>query len=148
MAMCAVYSNCHVALAGMSSSICQQGLYCGGLGATELNGETPDGKPYDLFAREHISHYVSEYPLLGRAWCFQETLLAPRTLYFGAKEMLWLCREGQGCQCKLVSNHRFLPNQDLIGDSPLFKLPSRTVGNAPFNPVVRWHKLIRAYSKT
>lgn len=171
MTMSAVYSNTYITLAGISAENCQVGLHCGGLSSTELRGETPDGKPYTLFVRDTIDHYLSGYPLLSRAWCFQETVLSPRTLYFGDKEMLWLCRERRDCECNQLSDlnsHHDL--QDMIGNSPFFKLPPRSVEptvrkkplfplfssgpesrrltDQPFDPVTKWYELVNGYADT
>jgi hypothetical protein len=34
------------------------------------------------------------YPLLSRAWCFQERLVAPRVLFFSYDEVIWSCHTG------------------------------------------------------
>lgn len=39
-------------------------------------------------------------PLMGRAWVFQELLLARRTLHFCASELIWECMTTYTCQCK------------------------------------------------
>jgi hypothetical protein len=36
--------------------------------------------------------YRDRCPLLHRAWTFQELIMAPRILYFGAHEVIWYCR--------------------------------------------------------
>lgn len=33
-----------------------------------------------------------QWPLLGRAWIFQERTLSPRVVYFGVEEAVWQCR--------------------------------------------------------
>lgn len=40
-----------------------------------------------------------EFPLLTRAWAFQERLLARRIIYLGQNELFWECTEGYGCEC-------------------------------------------------
>ncbi|KAF2269425.1 HET-domain-containing protein, partial [Lojkania enalia] len=42
---------------------------------------------------------LSDFPLLSRAWAFQERLLAPRVLHFCASELVWECRELTICEC-------------------------------------------------
>ncbi|SPO02995.1 related to tol protein [Cephalotrichum gorgonifer] len=169
--MASVYSNTYITLAGISAKNCQVGLHCGGLRSTELSGETPDGKSYTLFAREPIEHYMKKYPLLSRAWCFQETVLSPRTLYFGDKEMLWLCRERRNCECNLLNDrNQYHDGQDVVHDAPFFKLPPRSVKpkedkksffklpsrsfenlgltHQPFDPVTKWYELVNGYGTT
>ncbi|CZR56613.1 uncharacterized protein PAC_06502 [Phialocephala subalpina] len=82
--------------------------------AVELTGSTADGRPYCIYARRPIHHYLdddilgshvtSNWPLITRAWVFQERLLAPRVLHFG-KELVWECREASYCEC-LGASHR------------------------------------------
>ncbi|RSL91073.1 hypothetical protein CEP52_014360 [Fusarium oligoseptatum] len=38
-------------------------------------------------------------PLLTRAWVFQERMLARRTIYFAASELVWECRSKIDCEC-------------------------------------------------
>jgi hypothetical protein len=51
--------------------------------------------PTDGFSLKGISE---DYPLMERAWVYQEKLLAPRILYFG-EELSWECREASACEC-------------------------------------------------
>ena len=39
------------------------------------------------------------FPLLSRAWTYQERMLSPRILYFGKHEMLWECVKRRTCEC-------------------------------------------------
>ncbi|KAK0613219.1 heterokaryon incompatibility protein-domain-containing protein [Immersiella caudata] len=39
------------------------------------------------------------FPLLGRAWAYQERLLAPRVLHFGPYELFWECMQDLDCEC-------------------------------------------------
>ena len=41
---------------------------------------------------------ISDTPLFPRAWVTQETVLAPRVLYFGRHQMLWECMSLQACE--------------------------------------------------
>lgn len=39
------------------------------------------------------------FPLLTRAWVFQERLLSPRVIHFSHNELIWECMGHGGCQC-------------------------------------------------
>ncbi|KAI0379662.1 heterokaryon incompatibility protein-domain-containing protein [Hypomontagnella monticulosa] len=39
------------------------------------------------------------FPLLTRAWVFQERLLSPRVLHFSKNELVWECTQLGDCQC-------------------------------------------------
>lgn len=53
---------------------------------------------------DYIVHHVRRgrdetAPLLGRAWAFQERILAPRTLHFCTSELIWECNTTLACEC-------------------------------------------------
>lgn len=45
------------------------------------------------------SHIQKYFPLLSRAWVYQERLLSPRVLHFCESELVWECREVCVCEC-------------------------------------------------
>lgn len=67
----------------------------------EISGTTSAGKNLDVHVNWFrvyelvYQHYlVRRWPLLERAWAFQELLLSPRVIYFTIGELMWEC---QGC---------------------------------------------------
>ncbi|KAI1152464.1 heterokaryon incompatibility protein-domain-containing protein [Nemania diffusa] len=40
------------------------------------------------------------YPLLSRAWAYQERILSPRVIHFLHNELMWECRHGLECECQ------------------------------------------------
>lgn len=84
--------------------------------AQRLSGHSFDGKPYDFYFRAPLKHatfgeyYTSipdeehyskrrDFPLIGRAWCYQEIFLSPRVLHFSKDEATWECMEYAACEC-------------------------------------------------
>ncbi|KAI9687876.1 MAG: hypothetical protein M1822_001957 [Bathelium mastoideum] len=74
----------------------------------EFNGKGRDNKPYTLFLRPEINHIAhgdfdhersNLFPLLTRAWCYQERRLAPRVLHFAGNELFFECTEMNACEC-------------------------------------------------
>ncbi|KAF4461619.1 heterokaryon incompatibility [Fusarium albosuccineum] len=60
------------------------------------------------YYRNRVQHWSSigteqlnahEWPLLTRAWVFQERLLSPRMLHFASRELVWECRTEVYCDC-------------------------------------------------
>ncbi|KAF2688451.1 HET-domain-containing protein [Lentithecium fluviatile CBS 122367] len=45
------------------------------------------------------------FPLLSRAWVFQERILSPRVIYLGVYELQWECRWSNNCECGAVSDN-------------------------------------------
>jgi len=51
-------------------------------------------------AAQFPSSILTWYPLLNRAWTFQEQMLSPRLLYITRHEIVWECMEGgRKCEC-------------------------------------------------
>lgn len=44
----------------------------------------------------------NDYPILSRAWCFQERLLSTRIAHFAGPEVVWECRSSAACECGTV----------------------------------------------
>lgn len=101
--MASIYAGSFVTIAATSSD---------GSDSTclSLNNRSKDPVPlssHQLFAREQIKHEhmfnsrTSDpaYPLFNRAWCFQERLLATRTIHYTKDEIVFECRTGYQCEC-------------------------------------------------
>ncbi|KAF2787239.1 HET-domain-containing protein [Melanomma pulvis-pyrius CBS 109.77] len=95
--------------------------------------------------RVPLPHDVNQHPLLTRAWAFQERLLSPRILHFGAHELIWECMECTTCECQGLGKiwskrHRQWP------------APKNRVSNAFLSPVGRewaveaWQNTVSSYS--
>lgn len=112
--MAAVYSNGHLTIAGTKSSSGRGGLF-----ATtpdfRVDGQTPEGEDYTLFFRERIDHHIDSsldtygmtstekyYPLLTRAWVYQERMLSNRVLHFGQYELFFECKSSIQCECGMI----------------------------------------------
>ncbi|EEU36992.1 uncharacterized protein NECHADRAFT_52222 [Fusarium vanettenii 77-13-4] len=141
--MCSVYENSYLTVAAASGSGCRDGLYRTPKRA-EVKGCTPNGNSYHLFAREVPSHYNSDFPLMKRGWVFQESLISPRTLYFGRQELLWQCRQVSTCQCTGLEDW-----DEPEDDCPDFlKIPTRHDSELQAKIVSKWHQLIQVYGQT
>jgi hypothetical protein len=105
--MAAVYQNAFIVLAATRSKDGNGGIFC-----TQpfpqsvlIDGENKNGLPMDLTARKGVPHWNElgafqlTFPLVKRAWAFQERLLARRIVHFCEMELVWECREHSTCQC-------------------------------------------------
>lgn len=56
-----------------------------------------DERPWELLPLRLYQNCTIFTHLASRAWCFQERLLAPRTLHFSKTDMFWECYEKDAC---------------------------------------------------
>ncbi|PVH80857.1 HET-domain-containing protein, partial [Cadophora sp. DSE1049] len=72
---------------------------------------------------------VLSAPLNSRGWVFQERLLSPRVLSFGAREVFWECKAREACESyplqypagprtldSHITGQRSIKSRDLLGD--------------------------------
>ncbi|KAH7121695.1 heterokaryon incompatibility protein-domain-containing protein [Dactylonectria macrodidyma] len=121
--MAAVYRNSWVTVAGTCSSSSSSGCYRSDQGvnvqAPAADGDDPLAVlfPAATKLRQEIrlnlrfkfqhpekgrfsyQHTVQPFPLLTRAWVYQERLLSPRVLHFGPQEVFWECMQDVDCEC-------------------------------------------------
>lgn len=80
----------------------------GRLAPVELKGKGRDNKPYNLYLRPQFRHFTQDqyykeranyFPVLDRAWCYQERRLATRVLHFTGQELFLECAEMTACEC-------------------------------------------------
>ncbi|KAI0451343.1 heterokaryon incompatibility protein-domain-containing protein [Xylaria acuta] len=106
--MAGIFSGCYLAIAASRASSCDEGfLQVRREGQLIMSG-THQGIPLVVFTRYGAGHKSSlgnvpypfwELPLFNRGWCFQERLLAPRTLHFARDELFFQCRTEDRCEC-------------------------------------------------
>jgi hypothetical protein len=108
--MAQVYQHSFLTLAATVSSGDSQGCYSeheNNGGTMEINIPPSCSTPRQIVVRKPLPHWVNlplstiktDYPLLSRAWVFQERLLSPRVLHFCGSELVWECRETTTCEC-------------------------------------------------
>ena len=63
-----------------------------------------------IHVRDRIDHITrrpwrnpEHFPLLSRAWVYQERYLSQRVLHFGPQEIFWECNETLRCQCSYLN---------------------------------------------
>ncbi|KAL2367693.1 hypothetical protein RJZ57_007938 [Blastomyces gilchristii] len=137
--MAAIYTNGHLTIAATMSANGAGGLFRD-TPDFEVSGKTPpSGKSgkreaYRLFFREHIDHHIdmeittsdiftgnptaTHYPLLTRAWVYQERMLSTRILHFGRYELFFECRSSIFCECNDIEFHGSSPEVPIA----LFKI--------------------------
>ncbi|QDS76388.1 hypothetical protein FKW77_003593 [Venturia effusa] len=111
--MAAYYGHCYICIAATSLTSPDASLgFKDRPTAVISNGKDRHGASYSLFAYpsdclDNVPHFSradtatldEHFPLMRRAWVFQERLLAPRTLHFAGTEILFECAKGLSCEC-------------------------------------------------
>ncbi|KAI8632030.1 heterokaryon incompatibility protein-domain-containing protein [Xylariaceae sp. FL1651] len=131
-----VYGGAHVNIAASSATNVYEGCF---LKPKYFNGgfcarvSTKDYCTLRNFHSQRIyEEATSDTYLAGRAWSFQEKLLAPRTIYIGKQGLFW--------ECRTTALSEFLPRgfpRNL--DSQLVR---------PENQAWNWSTIVEEYSKT
>lgn len=79
-----------------------------------------------------------EYPLMSRAWVYQERMLSRRTVHFTRQELVWECVESIWCEC----DSGYAPLSDTSSvNIPLKHFPLRDYFRAP------WGNIVAAFTK-
>ncbi|KAF2710084.1 HET-domain-containing protein, partial [Pleomassaria siparia CBS 279.74] len=110
-----------------------------------------DSQLQSVYYRQQLPHWWASkrtsrftrdgtnFPLLSRAWVFQERILSPRVLHFGEGELLWECLEEYTCEC--TSDIQVFPNYPKSHHSRILESFSEVD-----IPAV-WRQLVSEYSR-
>jgi len=111
--MADIYSGSWVVIAAAQAKDSFAGFLNPRESARHISLKLPHGTTVDICVRSRIGHDTSSAnripsdlllsPLLSRAWCFQERILAPRILYFDEREYIFHCQKEERCECGSVS---------------------------------------------
>jgi len=146
--MAAVYKHAYLVIAATSSKNGDDGC----LRARGPSHDVVDSANGSFHVQRQINHRSLvewqaegiDMPLLGRAWCFQERLLASRVLHYTEREMMWECQEELWCECQTIK----LGHPSAV-EPETFKL-AHAIAAVSINPRIRaesWNKVVRRYSQ-
>ncbi|KAF2245985.1 HET-domain-containing protein [Trematosphaeria pertusa] len=107
--MADIYQFAYLTLAATASPGDSQGCYPEtSVSADDLEIHIPeDVGACRIAVRRPLKHWDNlipsqlkqQFPLLSRAWVFQERILSPRVLHFCKSELVWECRQLSVCEC-------------------------------------------------
>jgi hypothetical protein len=108
--MCSIFQNSFLTIAAAKSSGPSEGCFSEASNehlGSHLEIMDSTGNNISIYVRKKLPAqdlwtsvgYSSHFPLLNRAWVYQERLLSPRMLYFGAGELQWECATEASCEC-------------------------------------------------
>ncbi|KAI0914585.1 heterokaryon incompatibility protein-domain-containing protein [Ustulina deusta] len=159
--MATIYENSYITLAATKSGSGAGGCFSVAsleCKAQEFKCYDDHGVPHPIYVRRnlHDDHTIGpdNNPLLKRGWVFQERLLSPRVLHFGAQELYWECMEAVACECSYLQGSKEEESQRLSSVSGfllrhmLGKI-SHGIKLSSQSPQVlrdRWHEIVEEYS--
>jgi hypothetical protein len=113
--MASIYENAYVTLCATASLNDHFGCYYDVPSCwreEKLQVAKRDGKKYEVYIRfdlekQHVPAWhdalggrnATRFPLMARAWTYQERLLSRRLVHFMKGEIMWECSELSDCQC-------------------------------------------------
>jgi hypothetical protein len=106
--MAMTYGNAFLTIAASAAADSTEGCFrTARLDSHSIKINKADGEEASLYVRRSLPHFNHSHlirdnnlwPLMRRAWAFQERLLSPRVLHYGPQELVWECRETSRCEC-------------------------------------------------
>ncbi|CAM1507525.1 Fc.00g071660.m01.CDS01 [Cosmosporella sp. VM-42] len=131
--MASIYDGAELVLAATGSIDGDGGCLFSRQPYVSVTGTSPNGSPFAVYARSASEHSMFgwsaspelakrswnpisgvqggeaellKFPLLSRAWCFQERLLATRILHFTKTEAVFDCLTSMECECGALTGHK------------------------------------------
>lgn len=159
-----IYQNAEVVVAAVSSPDSDKGCF--------MNDNWPDkclkiedvsGQVHIIGARvldgkgqvRNVADLNKLYPLLTRAWVFQERLLATRLLECNYGEFSYVCLESWNCECRsalaphpssrVVRNTTFLSNRHIVLRGPNSHQSQGAQGSWKRSVLYYWRTLTQQY---
>ncbi|KPM41464.1 hypothetical protein AK830_g5076 [Neonectria ditissima] len=129
--MSSIYSDAELVLSATGSADSTAGVLQNRKPYLTWTGSYPKNRPFHIYGREQIHHEAfgwavderdmvkgstniasekrplssGNFPLMTRAWCFQERLLATRILHFTKDEVIFDCLTSMECECGTLTRH-------------------------------------------
>jgi hypothetical protein len=94
----------------------------------------------EVVVRETFDHLgateQSKFPLLSRAWAYQERILSPRIVHFCENELIWECCELTSCECGAYTPSYKAEHWKALSPSTKFQ-----------DICTRWQTMVEEYTK-
>lgn len=81
-----------------------------------------------------LPSHRDRYPLLQRAWCFQERMVSPRVLFFTESEIIYQCFQDARCECGATTLHKFRPERNRKWDTARLQV-AKADGGPPYDKI-------------
>ncbi|KAM5517208.1 het domain-containing protein [Fusarium oxysporum f. sp. phaseoli] len=160
--MASIYNGAELVLAATGSADGSGGCLFQREPFVTVSGTFPEGKPFEIYGRKVAKHAVFgwntdpngskgssnpivgttvsevyDYPLMTRAWCFQERLLATRILHYTKSEMIFDCLSSMECECGALEKHEddpLVPARRIIKTGHKFITGTKSYRGSSTNP--------------
>ncbi|KAJ3526819.1 hypothetical protein NM208_g11007 [Fusarium decemcellulare] len=139
--MASVYQNALVTIAALCSPGSSHGIFPRGAHnkfntSTAVHIPGPGGTELTLRAYkkdedETLRDLFANAPLASRGWCFQESVLSRRVLYYGVNQIYWECNEGFQATNKVPGPDMFPKSGAGVGTLSEFLLPDLNAMSTP-----------------
>lgn len=136
--MASIYNGAYLVVAATAMSDGSGGCLFTRKPEVTIDGISPTGKSFQIYGRPVINHEIfgwdvekdwqrvwalvntksrlerekSRYPLMTRAWCFQERMLATRMLHYTKHEVVFECASSMHCECGALQDYEQDPHLD------------------------------------
>ncbi|QDS72641.1 hypothetical protein FKW77_002398 [Venturia effusa] len=159
--MASIYGEAYLTISADNSVDGNGGCYCVPYPTFEVGkARSPvDDTAFKIYAREKPDHNrfrywakpsnpgmekdaFETYPLLTRAWCFQERLLPTRILHFTSQELFFECKTEDRCECI-----NFHPRPFAAVRKPLKHIFSELLSRGDETELLRqWTDILESYT--
>lgn len=151
------YGGCYVCIAATSAADHDGGCSVRNF-TMKHHGMDDQGKPYCVYLRPNIPHIMRDhlyphwrfFPLLTRAWVYQERRLSPRVLHVTDMELFFECNTGSECECGECGDVSIFNTSSWTKDQEAYFANHHDVSKAEdgvFKAEHQWRSFVRAYSK-
>lgn len=130
-----IYGNAYLVIAATTSASPDQSIFTDRHPAAKFDFSC-GGVEYAVTVREEQGHTGSG-PLNGRAWTFQERLLAKRVVHYTPNELKWECKTSHRCECSELNYGGFNP---ALAEALNSTTDVKTLG-------ALWAKVVSEYSR-
>jgi len=138
--MADIYANAFLTVAASASENATKGLFR--TPDPNFVGDPLPGHP-GVYVRFTTDAEDDTWPLLRRAWVFQELVLSPRVVHFGPNELIWQCRHAVKSQSRKL-------NRVLSRSIGILRTTVGTAGELQSeNPDLThvWHVMVELYTR-
>ena len=139
--MANVYHNSFVTLAATSAGSPKAGCFAT-TPASRVELNSVYAQLIHHFPNSPADDRSSRFPLLTRAWTYQERTLAPRVIHLGREELVWECFSIRHCECGAGERHF----KGEVSKSRFFDALIQPSSDSNRSPEVTWRQIVIQYS--